>query len=41
LSLGAARYLFRPLEPDALLAEIETCLREAGRFARGNDTDRR
>jgi two-component system, cell cycle response regulator len=39
LALGAARYLFRPIEPDALLAEIEACLREAGRFARGHDSD--
>ncbi|MFO0938367.1 MAG: response regulator [Gemmataceae bacterium] len=31
LTLGAARYLFRPLEPDSLLAEIEACLREAGK----------
>src|SRR6202044_2113809 len=28
LALGAARFLFRPIEPDALLAEIEACLRE-------------
>ncbi len=27
LSLGAARFLFRPIEPQALLAEIESCLR--------------
>ena len=26
LALGAARFLFRPIEPDALLAEIEACL---------------
>lgn len=41
LSLGAVRYLFRPIEPDVLLAEIEACLREAGRFVHGNDSDRR
>ena len=29
LALGAARFLFRPIEPDALLAEIEACLRDA------------
>jgi two-component system cell cycle response regulator len=27
LALGAAKYLFRPLEPQALLAEIESCLK--------------
>jgi len=30
LGLGAVRYLLRPLEPAALLAEIEACLRPAG-----------
>ncbi|HWP42713.1 MAG TPA: response regulator [Blastocatellia bacterium] len=29
LSLGASRYLVRPIEPQELLAEIEACLREA------------
>jgi two-component system cell cycle response regulator len=28
LALGAARYLYRPIEPAALLAEIEACLQE-------------
>lgn len=28
LSLGAARFLIRPLEPQTMLAEIEACLRE-------------
>src|SRR5205814_1321907 len=28
LALGAARFLMRPIEPDALLTEIEACLRE-------------
>jgi two-component system cell cycle response regulator len=28
LALGAARFLFRPLEPELVLAEIEACLRE-------------
>lgn len=41
LSLGAVRYLFRPIEPVALLAELEACFREAGRCARGHDSDRR
>jgi two-component system cell cycle response regulator len=40
LGLGAARYLFRPIEPDALLAEVEACLREAGRLPHVNDPDR-
>src|SRR6266446_733843 len=31
LALGAARFLFRPIEPQELLAEIEACLREAKR----------
>ena len=31
LALGAARFLFRPIEPRELLAEIETCLEEAKR----------
>jgi two-component system cell cycle response regulator len=30
LALGAARFLLRPLEPEALLAEIKACLREKG-----------
>lgn len=29
LSRGAARYLFRPIEPAMLVAELETCLRES------------
>ena len=40
LALGAARFLFRPIEPAALLAELEACIREAGRFARVDDPDR-
>ena len=31
LALGAARYLFRPLEPQLLLSEIESCLRGGSR----------
>ena len=31
LALGAARFLTRPLEPQALLEEIEACVREKGR----------
>jgi DNA-binding response OmpR family regulator len=30
LRLGAADYLFRPIEPGALLAAIEACLRKDG-----------
>lgn len=41
LGLGAARYLFRPIDPAALLAELEACLREAERVAHGHDPDRR
>jgi two-component system cell cycle response regulator len=33
LALGAARFLFRPVEPDALLAEIEACLGERQEIA--------
>jgi two-component system cell cycle response regulator len=28
LTLGAARYIIRPIEPEALIAEVEDCLRE-------------
>jgi two-component system cell cycle response regulator len=31
LALGATRFLFRPIEPAALLAEIESCLRTTGK----------
>jgi two-component system cell cycle response regulator len=31
LALGAARYLFRPIEPQDLLREIEACLADVGR----------
>ena len=30
LALGAARFLFRPLEPEVFLAEIKACLHEKG-----------
>jgi two-component system cell cycle response regulator len=30
LALGAAKFLFRPMEPQALLSEIESCLAPAG-----------
>ena len=40
LGLGASRFLYRPIEPDALLAELEACLRDAGRSALGDDSDR-
>lgn len=33
LALGAARFLFRPIEPPVLLAEIRACLEEARRTA--------
>lgn len=39
LALGAAKYLTRPIEPDALLAEIEACLSEAGKASHGHDSD--
>ena len=31
LALGAARFLFRPIEPEMLLTELQACLREAGK----------
>ncbi len=31
LALGASRFLFRPIEPEALLAEIVACLRDVGK----------
>jgi two-component system cell cycle response regulator len=40
LALGAARYLYRPIEPDALLAEIAACLRAPGRWTHGDNPDR-
>jgi two-component system cell cycle response regulator len=30
LALGADRYLFRPIDPDKLLGEVEACLKGAG-----------
>ncbi|MFI5386950.1 MAG: response regulator [Fimbriimonadales bacterium] len=41
LAVGAERYLTRPIEPEALLAEIEDCLRAEGKFAHGDHPDRR
>ncbi len=43
LALGATRYLFRPIEPEALLAEIEACLKEheSEGSAHDHDSDRR
>ena len=38
LALGAVRFLFRPIEPDALLAEIESCLEEARTVHQGRLT---
>jgi two-component system, cell cycle response regulator len=40
LALGAARFLFRPIEPEVFLAEIRACLREKERSAHGYDTGR-
>jgi two-component system cell cycle response regulator len=31
LALGATKYLFRPIEPQELLREIEACLAGAGK----------
>jgi two-component system, cell cycle response regulator len=31
LALGAAKFLFRPLEPDELLKEVESCMRRSAR----------
>jgi two-component system cell cycle response regulator len=28
LALGAAKYLFRPIEPEQLLAEIQECIKQ-------------
>jgi len=41
LSLGAARFIVRPIEPQVLLAEIEACLREGEKHRYGNDPGRR
>jgi two-component system cell cycle response regulator len=41
LALGANRFLFRPIEPEVLLAEIEACIAEAGRTGHGDHSDRR
>ena len=30
LALGADRFLFRPIDPEVLLAEIRACLKEKG-----------
>jgi two-component system, cell cycle response regulator len=38
IALGAARFLFRPIEPSGLLLEVESCLREK---SNGQDTDHR
>jgi DNA-binding response OmpR family regulator len=39
LSMGAARFLVRPIEPQQLLTEIEACLREAKIAGRMKDVD--
>jgi CheY-like chemotaxis protein len=41
LALGASRFLFRPLEPEKLLAEVQSCLEERFTSADGNHTHRR
>jgi two-component system cell cycle response regulator len=40
LELGAARFLVRPIEPQALLKAIEACLLECQKDEHGNDPDR-
>src|SRR5207244_4034026 len=40
LALGAARFLFRPLEPQELLAEVEACLEEAKGVDHGKHSGR-
>lgn len=40
LSLGAARFIVRPIEPQILLTEIEACLREGKKHRYGDDPDR-
>ena len=40
LRLGAARFLFRPLEPEQLLAEVESCLAERATGVDGNRSHR-
>lgn len=37
LALGAERFLRRPIEPEALLAEIQACLAKKGRIEHGKD----
>lgn len=39
-ALGAVKFIMRPIEPQALLAEIEGCLNKGG-GSRGDDPDRR
>lgn len=40
LSLGAARFLVRPLEPEQVVAEIEACLAETRGEGSGHNSDR-
>jgi two-component system cell cycle response regulator len=40
LGLGASRFLFRPLEPEQLLAEVQSCLAEKATGADGNRSRR-
>lgn len=41
LALGARRFLFRPIEPSRLLAELRACLMEGGSAGHGQNPDRR
>jgi two-component system cell cycle response regulator len=41
LALGATRFLFRPIEPDVLLAEIKACLQEGKSANHGDHPDSR
>ena len=39
LALGASRFIFRPIESQRLLTEIEACLQERNEVRHGNDPD--
>ena len=40
LALGATAFLFRPMDPEIFLAEIQACLRPKGRADCGDHSDR-
>ena len=40
LALGADKFILRPIEPQAFLSEIESCLRDTGRLLRGKEGTR-